>query len=250
MGTVTGLTAARMIAIEDASIVDGNIVGNDLILTTHGGTDINAGNVRGPIGLTGATGPAGSNAPWTICTSATRPGSPIKGEHIYETDTGKTLMYYGATTGWKLPWWTKWGYQSITNNQTATTVLASGIGTSETLVNLASTGVATLLNRSYSIFMQFEVRTLNNVTSYASFRIRRTNLAGAVVLGPTNIAKNNGAAGLARQTVSLTAYDAPGAVGSQVWALTAQTDASTIEIWSPSLIIIEDMGPTGNPPAA
>lgn len=55
MGTVTGLTAARMIAIEAASIVDGTVVGNNLILTRHDGGTIDAGNVRGPTGSPGVT---------------------------------------------------------------------------------------------------------------------------------------------------------------------------------------------------
>ena len=53
MATVTGLTANRMLEIESASIIDGEIVGDDLVLQTRGGTTINAGNVRG------ATGPVG-----------------------------------------------------------------------------------------------------------------------------------------------------------------------------------------------
>jgi microcystin-dependent protein len=56
MASVTGLTAERMLAIEAASIVDGEIVGDNLILTKHDATTINAGNVRGPIGPTGPTG--------------------------------------------------------------------------------------------------------------------------------------------------------------------------------------------------
>ena len=36
MATVTGFTAARMLAIEGASVVDGDIVGGHLILTKHG----------------------------------------------------------------------------------------------------------------------------------------------------------------------------------------------------------------------
>lgn len=56
MTIITGLTAARMLEIEAASIVDGNIVGNDLILTNHGGQTINAGNVRGIQGLPGPIG--------------------------------------------------------------------------------------------------------------------------------------------------------------------------------------------------
>lgn len=47
MATVTGLTAARMAEIEDASVVEGvvNSMGN-LILTTKGGTEIDAGSVN------------------------------------------------------------------------------------------------------------------------------------------------------------------------------------------------------------
>lgn len=45
MGSVTGLTAARMLEIEAASIVDGEIDGDGhLILTQHDGTEIDAGN--------------------------------------------------------------------------------------------------------------------------------------------------------------------------------------------------------------
>lgn len=56
MTTVTGLTADRMLAIEDASVIDGDVVGDNLILTKHDGTQINAGNVRGPQGNEGPTG--------------------------------------------------------------------------------------------------------------------------------------------------------------------------------------------------
>lgn len=53
MTTITGLTAARMVEIEDASIVSGAIVSDHLILTNHGGDTIDAGNVRGPQGPMG-----------------------------------------------------------------------------------------------------------------------------------------------------------------------------------------------------
>lgn len=58
MATITGLTAARMLAIEAASVVDGDIVGDNLILTKHDGSTINAGSVRGAQGV---AGPAGSD---------------------------------------------------------------------------------------------------------------------------------------------------------------------------------------------
>ena len=55
MATVTGFTAARMLDIENASVVDGNIVGDDLILTRFDASTINAGNVRGATGAPGIT---------------------------------------------------------------------------------------------------------------------------------------------------------------------------------------------------
>jgi microcystin-dependent protein len=61
MGTITGLTADAMQAIADSSVVSGTVDGSGhLILTTSGGSEIDAGAVVGP---TGATGPAGPTAP-------------------------------------------------------------------------------------------------------------------------------------------------------------------------------------------
>lgn len=55
MATVTGFTADRMLVIESQSVVDGEVDSSgDLILTTRGGDEINAGHVVGP------PGPAGS----------------------------------------------------------------------------------------------------------------------------------------------------------------------------------------------
>lgn len=59
MATVTGLTAERMLEIEAESIIDGDVVGNNLILRRHDGTTIDAGPVKGP---KGDTGPAGVSA--------------------------------------------------------------------------------------------------------------------------------------------------------------------------------------------
>lgn len=56
MGTATGFTADRMLAIEAASVVDGDVVGDNLVLTRHDGSTIPAGNVRGPAGTNGING--------------------------------------------------------------------------------------------------------------------------------------------------------------------------------------------------
>jgi len=94
MATVTGLTKERMIAMEAATVIDGNVSDNNLILVTRGGTNIDAGNVRGPMG------PGGSG--FTICTSTTRPTlvAGDEGKAIYETDTDLTRIWTG--TRWKL----------------------------------------------------------------------------------------------------------------------------------------------------
>lgn len=50
MGTVTGFTAARTAEIEAATIIDGDVVGNNLHLKRHDGGTIDAGPVKGPPG--------------------------------------------------------------------------------------------------------------------------------------------------------------------------------------------------------
>lgn len=56
MAEVTGFTAERMQQIEDESVIDGLVVGDDLVLTRRDGTPINAGSVRGPQGIQGLPG--------------------------------------------------------------------------------------------------------------------------------------------------------------------------------------------------
>jgi hypothetical protein len=56
MAKVTGFTSERMLEIENETVVDGEIQGDNLILLTREGTPIDAGNVRGPIGPTGPSG--------------------------------------------------------------------------------------------------------------------------------------------------------------------------------------------------
>ncbi|QJD49604.1 hypothetical protein HWD32_gp26 [Gordonia phage Secretariat] len=54
--TITGFTAARMLAMEQATVTSGTIQGDALVLVTKGGQEIVAGNVRGPQGVKGDPG--------------------------------------------------------------------------------------------------------------------------------------------------------------------------------------------------
>lgn len=56
MATVTGLTAARMAAIEAASVIKGAVLLDNLILEKFDGSKIDAGSVRGPQGIIGPAG--------------------------------------------------------------------------------------------------------------------------------------------------------------------------------------------------
>lgn len=53
MATITAFTAERSQEIEDQAIVDGAVVGDNLILIKHNGESIDAGSVRGPTGSPG-----------------------------------------------------------------------------------------------------------------------------------------------------------------------------------------------------
>lgn len=92
MGTITGYTAEFIDAVLDGTIAGAAVVGGDLILTRTNGTTFNAGSVIGPTGDIGLTGPTSIE----IVTSATRPGSPVEGLFIYETDTDRFYSWNGT----------------------------------------------------------------------------------------------------------------------------------------------------------
>lgn len=61
MAEITGYTATRMKEIEDTTVVDGDVVVDDLVLIQRNGVQINAGNVRGAQGIQGIQGPPGTD---------------------------------------------------------------------------------------------------------------------------------------------------------------------------------------------
>lgn len=105
MATVTGLTAQRMLQIERASIVNGRVDGDELILRTQGGDEIVAGKVRGPEGFAGPTG----TSFWVTDTPLTEgftsqvnprpiPGQTVRvGDTIMSTDPD-TVGSFGTVT--------------------------------------------------------------------------------------------------------------------------------------------------------
>ena len=99
MATVTSFTAARMLEIENTTVVDGSIVGDDLILLQRDGTPINAGNVRG------AEGPQGPNADVGDVKTNIRTSLPgwlaLNGQSIANADTTYAALWGWAPSTWK-----------------------------------------------------------------------------------------------------------------------------------------------------
>lgn len=183
MATVTAFTAERMQEIEDAAIIDGNVDDNgDLILVRHDTTEINAGSVIGPEGPVGPAGPTSivvctsttrpvggdrfeglaiwetdtkmfriwNGAQWSykggifVCTSLSRPSNPFAGLVIYETDTGNTLVYHSATTGWAPHWNVAWGnIENLESEdpQTGITAVVNAVGLTDTRVYVANRNI-------------------------------------------------------------------------------------------------------------
>jgi microcystin-dependent protein len=97
MATVTGFTAERMLAIENGTVVDGDVVGTDLILITRGGTQINAGSVQGPQGIQGIQGNPGVDGA-TIPTGqlANYPKAPVPAGWLICDGTIYNIVDYPA----------------------------------------------------------------------------------------------------------------------------------------------------------
>lgn len=107
MAIITGYTAEQMEIFNNASVVSGSVnTTGGLILKTRGGTDIDAGNVKGPIGNTGPAGPTGIAGgttavrntiyplPTTAAAMATLANKVIT---FYNTTTEKLETYYAKT---------------------------------------------------------------------------------------------------------------------------------------------------------
>ena len=71
MAEVTGFTSDRMRIIENETVVDGEVQGDNLILMTREGVPIDAGNVRGPIGPVGPPIADGNKGDVTVSATGT-----------------------------------------------------------------------------------------------------------------------------------------------------------------------------------
>lgn len=148
MARVTGFTSERMLAIENASVVDGSVVGDDLHLQKKDGTTINAGSVRGPKGTDGINVMAGGI--WSSGTSYKMNDTVGFAGQIWTAkfdNTGKVPIYnpdyWRPITGYNTNGWYQLdpnfnasdfntGWQTFWGTGTAVTTLTSTVGEFET----------------------------------------------------------------------------------------------------------------------
>lgn len=240
MATITGYTAEHMLAIENATIVTASLVSYELILTTKGGTATNLGNVRGATGAQGATGPQGATGATgtglTICTSATRPASPAVGQNIYETDTGKHLVYYGATTSWRPPWANPWGYISF-----ATTASAIN-STGNSYASLLSWSGTPLANRRYLMvgIVSLSGTGAGNLTSAIGNSVGTTDI--------TQVSYSSASGYYYSQTVQ-NVYTTTGSAMTKVFQFAQTSGTGPATAVSGASLLVQDIGPaTATPP--
>lgn len=161
-----------------------------------------------------------------VCTSGTRPGSPVEGQTVYETDTDKLLTYDGAT--WNLPKNVAGGtlgYAQVVADQT-------GIGTSVTDLTGLSVPVTVGAGRRLRIWGQALWSSSNEVNA----RVQE----GGTSLGRI-IQNTPGAAGHLKGFVIVT----PSA-GAHTYKLTANSNVGTVDMLAgadyPASVLVEDIG--------
>lgn len=212
MATVTSFTAERMLQIENTTVVDGEVVGDNLHLLQRDGTPIDAGNVRG---ATGAPGPPGQNG-------ADGVGIPVGGT------TDQVLRKTSATdyaVGWKMPdyriftnkaaldGWTSApnGAKGYTTTENRSWVKRSGIwtwdgpqgqlGYAQIVANAGPTGGPTLVNGLQ----------VNGITVPSPRRIRVTFGCRAILYPSANI---GGWVSIVHQGTEVSQWNAVGGTGA------------------------------------
>lgn len=166
-----------------------------------------------------------------VCTSGTRPGSPVEGMTIYETDTDKVLFYDGAT--WNLPKNVAGGvlgYAQAVSDQT-------GITTETDLTTLSVTVTVGASRR---------IRVSSQLSPYST--VAGDSVWGRIKEGATTLqfsqATMNGAQA---ESTTITAIVSPSA-GAHTYKVSLTRQGGTGSVTSqasstaPAFICVEDVG--------
>lgn len=165
-----------------------------------------------------------------------------RGRTIFNSDTGALEVYYGATTLWKPPWGTAWGWQG-SRPATASTMAVTGIVTDIPSLIINYTAVA---NRIYKA-------------------TTRVQLGSGAAGGQIILDIADASATIAGSEINMGSFGAPLSMFITSWVLIAPAAGAQLvksRIWatvSVSLalaagvsgtLFLEDIGPSGNAPAS
>lgn len=176
-----------------------------------------------------------------ICTSTTRPTSPARGTKIYETDTFKELVYYGAVNGWKPPWDRAWGLIDRQTDAVDRTYAAAGD------LNISCAGQITG-GRYYRIVLQAALGFTAFPNEITLTFVNGVSGAGTVLATVPGIQMASGIAAYQVEAIYAPgANDAFFAVHPRTTYLAAASLATNGASRAPTLFYVEDIG--GNPAA-
>lgn len=169
---------------------------------------------------------ASSLSATTICTSSTRPASPVEGQTIYETDTKKVYVYDGSA----------WKQIATEGAPIPGSVVQMAFGSTSTQVqNLTATRIATGLQAtitpkfaSSQIVIQAsqQIRTPTNLDEGVGFDIRRN---GTVVFNDAaNYRAYGSGADYSAYTVPLFHVDSPASTSALTYSVYFASYASRV----------------------
>lgn len=174
-----------------------------------------------------------------VCTSGTRPASPIEGMTIYETDTDKLLIYTTATTLWNPPWNLPWGYISESKN-TSTVTTNSG--------NLTTVTFTAVQNSRYRVTGQTYgvASTVAGDVAFVTLQDNAgVNFTQQLIECSTAASGKNGSTIVGTITASASGSVTYRFVGGR--AAGSGNTSFAAGATNPILLMVEDMGPSAAP---
>lgn len=175
----------------------------------------------------------------TTSASTDAPANPVRGDAWLQTDTMQLLVYYGATSGWALPWNMPWGFITDTSQ------LSNGATSGTTLLAVGQTS-------SFTVLANRRIEITGNIVESFGDTLNDTFQWGLNI---------DGGASLRTFSLDITAagrYVPPSFI-RQVWTstggahtarATAQRTVGAGTYTGRIYLTVHDLGPAGSAPAS
>lgn len=176
----------------------------------------------------------------SVVTSTTRPTSNLyRGMTIWESDTGKTYVYYGATSTWLPPWEQPWGFVTDTSQ------LSNGATSGTTSLAVGQTS-------SFTVPANRRIRIEGNIVESFGDTANDTFQWGLNIDGGSSLRT------FSFDIIGVNRYLPPGKI-QQFWTSTSGAHTARVTVvrtggtgtFTPRIYLsVFDDGPAGNAPSA